>query len=292
VQHPQASLLRAAARFAAKASGAAFDEIADGANAVGLARVGAMPLSNGRDAGAMLAQPPKALVTWHAGSQDTSSSAAYDHARSAAQFHVYIGAYACDGVRRTAHAVLPIGLPPETDGSYVNLDGVVQRVAAGAKLPGDARPGWRVLRALGAQLGLDDFDFVDFRGAEEEMAGEFGMKSAAASGKIAEVPNTTSGLVRIATVPIYRGDAVLRRCPALQSHPLTGKTLVGLHADDAKALGLADGDRAKVVSDGVSVELPVAISRAVPRGAAWIDATWRETRALPATGSALKVAKA
>ena len=292
VQHPQASLLRAAASFAAKAAGAAFDEIADGTNAVGLARVGAMPLTNGRDARAMLAQPPKALITWHAGSQDTSSSAAYDRARSAAQFHVYIGAYACDGVRRTAHAVLPIGLPPETDGSYVNVDGVVQTVAAGAKLPDDARQGWRVLRALGAQLGLDDFDFVDFRGAEEEMAGEFGMKSAAASGKIAEVPTTATGLTRIATVPIYRGDAVLRRCPALQAHPLTGKAQVGLHPDDAKSLGLADGERARVEGDGASVELPIVISSAVPRGAAWIDATWRETRALPPTGSALTVAKA
>jgi NADH-quinone oxidoreductase subunit G len=240
----------------------------------------------------MLAQPPKALVTWHAGSQDTSSSAAYDRARSAPDFHVYIGAFACDGVRRTAHAVLPIGLPPETDGSYVNVDGIAQTCAAGAKLPGDARPGWRVLRALGAQLGLDDFDFVDFIGAEEEMAGEFGMKSAAASGKIAEVPAAAKGLVRIATVPIYRSDAVLRRCPALQAHPLTGKATVGLHVDDAKALGLAEGDRAKVEGEGVSAELPVEISRAVPRGAAWIDATWRETRALPPTGSSLTVVKA
>jgi NADH-quinone oxidoreductase subunit G len=292
VQHPQASLLRAAARFAAKAAGAAFDEIADGANAVGLSRVGAIPLTNGRDARTMLAQSPKALITWHAGSQDTSSSAAYDRARSAADFHVYIGAYACEGVRRTAHAVLPIALPPETDGSYVNLDGIAQTCAAGAKPPGEARAGWRVLRALGAQLGLDDFDFVDFGGAEEEMANEFGIKSAAASGTIAAAPTVATGLTRIATVPIYRIDAALRRSPALQAHPLTGKAQLGLHPDDAKSLGLADGDRAKVEGEGAGVELPVAISRAVPRGGAWIEATWRETRALPAMGSALTVVKA
>ena len=36
-----------------------------------------------------------------------------------------------------------------------------------------------------------------------------------------------STLVRIATVPIYRSDAVLRRAPALQAHPLTGEACSG-----------------------------------------------------------------
>ena len=107
VQHPRASLLRAAARFVAKATGAAYDELPSGANGIGLARVGVLPQSGGRGAAAMLANPPRALLTFHAGSQDTSSSAAYDAARGGANFHVYIGAYACNGVHRTAHAVLP-----------------------------------------------------------------------------------------------------------------------------------------------------------------------------------------
>ncbi|HSE12279.1 MAG TPA: NADH-quinone oxidoreductase subunit NuoG, partial [Rudaea sp.] len=161
VQHPQASLLRAAARFVAAVTGAAYNEVPAGANAAGLARVGVMPHAGGLDAAAMLARPPRALLTWHAGSQDFSSSAAYDAARSKADFHVYIGAYACNGVKRTAHAVLPVGLPPEIDGTYMNIDGALQTVAAGAKLPGDARPGWRVLRALGAQLGLAGFTFTE-----------------------------------------------------------------------------------------------------------------------------------
>ncbi|HZX90350.1 MAG TPA: NADH-quinone oxidoreductase subunit NuoG, partial [Rudaea sp.] len=109
VQHPQSSLLRAAARFVAAATGAAYNEISAGANAAGLARVGVTPHAGGLDAAGLLAKPPRALLTWHAGSQDTSSSAAYDAARSQADFHVYIGAYACNGVKRTAHAVLPVG---------------------------------------------------------------------------------------------------------------------------------------------------------------------------------------
>jgi NADH-quinone oxidoreductase subunit G len=295
VQHPQAALLRAAARFAAKASGAAYDELPDGANGVGLARVGVMPRARGRDAAAMLAQPPRALLTWHAGSQDTSSSSAYDAARSQADFHVYIGAYACNGVRRTAHAVLPTGLPPEIDGTYVNVDGLAQTLAAGAKLPGEARAGWRVLRALGAQLGLPGFDFTDFAEVHTLVAPQ--LAKTPVSRRAETLPArkagvAVSGLARIATVPIYRADAVLRRAAGLQAHPLNGKAAVGLHPEDALALGLGDGAEARVAGGGAEAVLPVVVTRAVPRGGAWIEATWPETRALPPTGAMLTVTRA
>ena len=293
VQHPQASLLRAAARFVAAATGAAYNEIPAGANAAGLARVGVMPHAGGLDAAALLAQPPRALLTWHAGSQDTSSSAAYDAARSAADFHVYIGAYACNGVKRTAHAILPAGLPPEIDGTYMNIDGTVQTLAAGAKLPGDARSGWRVLRALGAQLGLSGFGFTELNelraGLQGALAAKFNLPKNA---RVASAPVAQSGLVRVATVPLYRSDAVVRRSPALQAHPLTGKAAIGLNPEDALALGLSNDASATVKGGDTEVVLPVVITRAVPRGAAWVESTWPETRALPPTGAALTVARA
>jgi len=318
VQHPQASLLRAAARFVAAATGAAYNELPAGANAVGLARVGVQPQSGGPNTAELLANPAKALVAYHLGSQDTSSSAAYDAARSNAKFHVYIGAYACNGVKRTAHAVLPVGMPPEIDGTYVNVDGTVQTVAAGAKLPGDARAGWRVLRALGAALGLPGFNFTELEELRAMMrrslaspaplptegggrkAGEDTSSRRAVHGAATPVFTPAAvregegrkTFVRITTVPIYRSDAVLRRTAALQAHPLTGHAAVGLHPEDAIALGLADGAQASVGAGAVQTTLPVVVTRAVPRGGAWIESTWPETRALPATGAVLTVTRA
>ena len=292
-QHPQASLLRAAARFVAKHTGCAYNEIPSGANAIGLARAGAQPQGQGKDAAAMLAQPPGHLVVYQAGSQDTSSSAAFDAARSNASFCVYIGSFACNGVKRTAHAMLPIGLPPESDGSYVNVDGTVQTLAAGAKAPGDARPGWKVLRALGATLGVAGFDFTEFAQLRDLVAPKLRTGSAKPhAGKLAQRPMEASGLVRIATVPMYRADQVLRRCPALQAHPLTGKAAIALNPEDALALGLANDASAKVSGNGAEAVLPVVVTRRVPKGAAWIESTWPETRALPSTGAVLTVARA
>ena len=302
--HAEASLLRALAKFVAKATNSAFNEISDGPNAVGLARVGALPQGAGRNGAALLATPHKSFVVYHAGSQDTSSPARFDEVRSNAEFCVYIGAYACNGVKRTAHAVLPVALPPETDGTYVNIDGIVQTVAAGARPPGEARPGWRVLRALGAQLGLAGFEFTEFAdvGAriKASVAASFVAPGAARAETAAQAGATnrapaekSSGqLERIATLPIYRSDAILRRAPALQAHPLTGQCAVGLNPEDALALGLGDGAKAKVSAAGGEVELPVIVTRMVPRGGAWLEKTWPETRPLPPNGGLLTVTRA
>ena len=289
VQHPAASTLRVAARFIAKATGAACNEIPQGANAIGLARAGVQPRAAGRNTAAMLATPPKHLIVYHAGSQDTSEPAVFDQVRSCASSYIYIGAYACKGVRRAAHAVLPIGLPPEIDGSYTNLDGVVQTLVAGAKLPGEARPGWKVLRALGSALALDGFGFTEIDEVRAQMASASVPLADAGKGIAASAaPATAAAFERITTTAIYASDAVLRRSPALQAHPLARAACVTLHPEDALALGLGHGAYARV--SGTS--LPVELSTRVPRGGAWIEAGHGATATLPPYGAALDIVKA
>jgi NADH-quinone oxidoreductase subunit G len=288
--HPQASWLRAAARFLARTTGSAYNEIPSGANAIGLAQAGAQPRSGGRDAAALLAAPPRNLVVYHAGSADTSAPAAFDRARSGAEFCVYIGAYACNGVRRTAHAVLPIGLPPEIDGSYTNVDGHVQRIAAAAKPPGDARPGWKVLRALGAALSLEGFDFTEIAEVRAQLAAAPDAPAPAA-GLADRPPRATPApgdLQRIAPTAVYAVDAVVRRAPALQAHPLARPACLALHPEDALALGLGEGSNANV--DGHM--LPVKVTARVPRGGAWIEAGLSGAKALPPHGAVLHIARA
>jgi NADH-quinone oxidoreductase subunit G len=282
-QHPQASWLRALARAIAKATGSAFNEMPSGANATGLARVGAQSAGGGK---AILDKAPKALVTWQAGSQDTFAPAACDKAREGADFYVHAGAYVCEGVKRTADAVLPLGLPPEIDGTCVNVDGRVQAVAAAAQLPGDARPGWKVLRALGAALGLAGFDFVELADVRTRIADRIDTPvTARATGLAPRAESANGQLVRLATVGIYRTDAVVRRAQALQAHPLNRVPALRVCTDDARMLGVLTGARADV--DGTV--LPVVVDDAVPKGCAWIEAGHAATGALPPHGAALTI---
>src|SRR6185437_9285583 len=282
-QHPQASWLRALARGIAKATNSAYNELPSGANAVGLARVGAQSSGGAK---AILDNAPKALVTWQTGSQDAYAPAAYDKAREGAEFYLHAGGYACEGAMRTADAVLPLGLPPEIDGTYVNADGIIQAVAAGSVLPGDARPGWKVLRALGAALGLDGFDFVELADVHARITDRINTPVAAKAGGLASRTAATQGkLTRVATVGIYRTDAVVRRAKALQAHPLNRAPAVRVNADAARALGVITGAKADV--NGAI--LPVVVDAAVPNGCAWIEAGHAATASLPPHGAELTI---
>jgi NADH-quinone oxidoreductase subunit G len=168
----------------------------------------------------------------------------------------------------------------------VNVDGLLQSVGAGAGLPGEARPGWKVLRALGAALGVEGFDFVDVEAVYGRIRGRAEQPAQAQQGGLAERARPTEGrLVRLATVGIYRTDAVVRRATALQKHPLNRAPALRICADDARTLGLLEGVKADV--DGV--QLPVIVDAAVPRGCAWIEAGHAATAALPPYGAALTI---
>ena len=282
--HPEASWLRAIARFIAQAAGAAYNEIPAGANAVGLSTVGVLPTAGGLDARAMLAQPRKGYILYNVEPPyDFADGAQAVQAMHSAQTVVAFAAYASDALKDSADVILPIALTPELEGTLVNAEGTAQSVLAGSKAPGEAREGWKVLRALGGSLNVAGFEFDDLAGLRDGMVERTADVRPVLGQRVAGAT-----LSRIATVPVYRGDAVLRRAGALNSHPLNRPAAIRVSADDAGKLGLADGGNARI---GDSV-LPVVVDAAVPAGAVWIDAALPETAMLPPYGAAITLSKA
>ena len=284
VTHPQASWLRAIGRFIADATGAGYDELPVGANGVGLARLGVMPGNGGLDAQAMLAHPRKSYLLYGVEPpHDFADGGAALKALRGADQVVAFSAYASPALREVADVILPIALLPESDATLVNVDGLAQGVMAGAKAPGQARPGWKVLRALGGALQLAGFEFDDLAGLRDGIA----ERAAAPRNGLAE-RTAVSGLTRLATWPIYRTDAVLRRATALNAHPLNRAPAVRLNADEAQRLGLSAGGQVRIAD----VSLPLAIDAAVPDGAAWIEAAQDLTATLPPYGAPITLSKA
>ncbi len=173
---------------------------------------------------------------------------------------------------------------PEIEATLTNVDGRDQTVSAGAKLPGETRPGWRVLRALGELLGLVGFEFMDIAGARGAPP-----RSAAAVLGLAKRATSGEGLIRIETTAIYRADAVLRRAAPLNAHPLNRGACVVLHPEDAVERGLLDGSVARIEDGRGSATLPVRISAGVAKGAAWIEAGYAATSPLAGGGARLTV---
>ena len=284
VTHPQASWLRAIARFIADATGAGYNELPIGANALGLAKVGVSPGNGGLDAQAMLAQARKSYVLYGVEPpHDFADGGAALKALHAAEQVVAFSAYASAALREVADVILPIALLPEIDATLVNVDGLAQSVSAGAKATGQTRAGWKVLRALGGSLQLAGFEFDDLAGLRDGIS-ERASTSGSGFAKRAEV----TGLTRLATWPIYRSDAVLRRATALQAHPLNRAPAVRLNADEAGRRGLTEGSQVRLAES----TLPLVIDKSVPDGTAWIEAGQDVTATLPPYGAAINLSKA
>ncbi len=288
VTHPHAAALRALARFICSATGAAYNELPVGANAIGLTRMGVLPDAGGLDARAMLAQPRSAYLLYGVEPpDDCADGAATLAALHGAQRVVACSAFAGKALREVASVLLPIALLPEMDGTLVNVDGLEQAVAAGAKPPAEARAGWKVLRALADALALDGFDFDDLAGLRAGIR-EQAAPAEVAGGPVAAVADHAEGtLERFADWPIYRGDAVLRRSTALNAHPLNRASAVRVNAAEASRLGLAEGCRVRVAD----VTLPCVIDGSVADGTVWIEAANPLTATLPPYGAALTLQK-
>ncbi len=311
--HPQASWLRAAARLIATATGSAFNEVPLGANSIGLSRVGVLPHDGGLDARAMQLKPRKAFILFGAEPpHDFADGSLINEALDQADLVVAFSAFINDSLKQTAHIILPIAPMPMTEATLVNVDGKVQHLDAAIApvaethseyralgnavaqpiLPakGEVREAWRVLRALGQKLELTGFDFVELSELGETFEQAGSVTSGTRQPELGERPALPStGLTRLDSVPIYRGDAVLRRAKALNDHPLTRPPEAVMAPADARAMQLEDGQRIRVTGGQV---LPMRVDARVPVGTVWIQSTYDVTSKLVPNGATLSVDKA
>ncbi len=281
---PHAAAIRKAAADFAAARNARLCRIPQGANALGLSRLGVLPTA--RDAQSMLREPRKAYVIYGIEpGLDFADQQLALKALGGAQV-VAFSQFACQSTRAVADVILPIGALPEIDATLTNLDGIEQQAVAAGKLPGLAHSGWRVLRALGGDLALPGFEFTDLAGLRAGLA-----PKAVQVAKGAPASVVGNGLEVAGSVAIYRVDAMIRRCDALQAHPLTTGPRAALNPVDASALGLAEGVMAKCATGAGTATLQVAIDPRVAPGSVWVESGYGATAPLLAAAK-LEVARA
>lgn len=94
-----------------------------------------------------------------------------DTAPLANSFTVYIGTHGDNGVRH-ADVVLPGAAYTEKPGTYVNLEGRVQKSLRATFPPGDGREDWTIFRALSDVLGRT-LPYDDFRALERHIGANY-----------------------------------------------------------------------------------------------------------------------
>jgi NADH-quinone oxidoreductase subunit G len=231
-QHPQASQLLALAQWIGAQVGASVGVLGESGNSVGAQLVGALPRNGGFDAGQMLSRPMKALLLLGVEPAfDAANPVAAAEALKSAGLVVSMTPFR-DANADIADVLLPVAPFTETGGTFVNAEGRVQSFHGVVKPLADTRPAWKVLRVLGNLLGLPGFEQETVEEVRTEALGDVAQIAtrldnapAAAIG----VPATAEPrLERVADVPIYGVDAIVRRAPSLQLTADAAPPVVGL----------------------------------------------------------------
>jgi NADH-quinone oxidoreductase subunit G len=301
--HPAFSVLRALAVLIAELSGAKPGFLSDGANSAGACLAGVLPhrgeggaarAEPGLDAARMIAQPRNSYLLLGIEPEfDCADGAAALAAVQQAGLVVALTPFVTERMRDYADVLLPINCFAETSGTFVNCEGRWQSFAAASRAPGASRPGWKVLRVLGNLLELEGFDQTSseqVRDALSERLGELSVDNRQC-GEAAAVASPGRGLQRIAHLPLYAVDAVVRRAQALQETPDADVSALCLNRADAAGLGLADGDRAAVSVKNATTQMQVIVSDAVAEGAALLSVAIEATLPLGGPHGTLTVSR-
>jgi len=244
-QHPQAAAIHAAAQ----ALGFKVGFIGEAANSVG-GYIAGLPTANVNEV-----LQKRALILLGAEPLDFADPQAATAALRNAEFVVQLSPW------RTgldyAHAVLPIAPFTETSGTFVNIEGRAQSFYANVNPLGETRPGWKVLRVLGSLLKRPGFDFDTIEQVRNACLAGKDINSLL-SNRIGEVTASrpaAGAMQRIADVPIYFADPLVRRSPPLQKTKEALPPRAWMNARSLQKLGVIAGQQVMVNEARVAAAL-------------------------------------
>ncbi len=277
-QHPQAGGLLALAQWIGQHTGASVGVLGEAGNSVGAQLVRAQPGPGGLNAGQMLSQPMKALFLLNTEPVLDAADAAAARAALAASGLVVALTSFRDSAADVADVLLPIAPFTETAGTFVNAEGRVQSFHGVVKPLGETRPGWKLLRVLGNLLGLSGFDFETADEVRAEALGDVALLPARLDNQSgltlpAQLPPAGGDLQRVADVPIYATDPVVRRATSLQlTADARGEAVVGINSRLWQQMGLRPGGRVLVGQRDAAVVLPAREDPGLADGAVRVPA--------------------
>ena len=263
-QHPQAAAIHAAAQ----ALGVKVGFLGEAANSVG-GYVAGLPAGGGMPE--VLRKEALLLLN-----VDPRLDCADPRAAERARFVVNLTAWRSD----VGDVLLPIVPFTETAGTFVSTEGRVQTFNACVLPAGEARPAWKVLRVLGTMLGRPGvaFDTIEeVRNAclaGRDVAALLSNRIEAGTGAAAA---PAAGLQRIADVPLYFADPLVRRSPSLQKTRDARPPRAWMNARLLKKLGLAEGQPVLARMQAGQARLTAALDDRLPEDCVRIAAAHAAT---------------
>jgi len=299
IQHPDSAQIVALAQALASMTGATLGVCTEAANTVGGYVARALPQNGGLNARAMLGadggESRRAYVVLHAEPEfDCANPVAARAALEKADLVVVLSAFRA--ATRYADVLLPVAAFTETSGTFVNCEGRVQSFLGVAQAPGDARPAWKVLRVLATMLRLPGIEFdtsEEVRDAVLADAGDLSARLVNTTRTDVVAPARGSGGVeRVADVPIYSADPLVRRAPSLQATADAKPPKARVHRTLLDKLGIEEGAQIKIRQGRGEAVLATQVDAAVPPGVVRVAAAHPSTCGLDGLSGPVNVERA
>jgi NADH-quinone oxidoreductase subunit G len=278
IAHPHASNLHVLAQFIAEQTGATFGFLPVGGNAVAAPLLQAVQQKPNAGIDAVLDGSARAVLLLNVEPlSDLPNPQQSRAALTKADTVIALTAFASSELLELADVLLPITPFTESVGSFINAAGTVQTIQPSVRPLADARPAWKVLRALGSLLGLNGF----LLNTPEEVCGE------ALAKPIPERLNNrftatlslmqeqaVNGLERVTDLPIYGVDAIVRRAPALQlTRDAKNAHSLGFNAKTFAELNLKEGDLVAITQGSNTVQMPAMLESQLAAGCVRMSAS-------------------
>jgi NADH-quinone oxidoreductase subunit G len=282
-QSVQAAQLHALASELATLTGATLGFIGEAANSVGGHVAKALPTA--LNAYEMFAQPRQAYVLLGVEPElDCYNPQQAVAALKQAALVVMLTPFRHDAAPDYADVLLPLAPFTETSGSFVNTEGRVQSFNGVCRPLGDARPGWKVLRVLGNLLAIPGFDYTSSEQVRDEIVAPetlfVGGLDNGISGLALSLGKASNGLQRIADVPIYFADPLVRRGAALQQTRDAAAPTARMSAVTLAQAGLTDDSPVRVRQGQGEAVLTAKADETVPAGCVRVAAAHISTATL------------
>jgi len=261
VQHgPERSRIHALASLLGRIAGCRIGFLGDGANSIGGYLSGAIPVKpSGHNAAEMIRNHLKAYLLLHCEVEfDSAMPRAATAAMHAAELVVAMSPFKHRALDY-AQVLLPIAPFTETAGTFINIEGRLQKFNGVVPPRGNTRPAWKVLRVLGNLLQLEGFAYESIEDVRNELNTEAGDFESRLNNEPApdmhhlsrrDADNPGAALERIGEVPIYHTDAIVRRAKSLQLTRDAQVDRVWMNANLMARLGVRQNERVRVTQDG------------------------------------------
>ena len=172
---------------------------------------------------------------------------------------------------KLAHVILPASSWAEKDGTYINAEGVTQKLQKVVDAPGQSLPDWQILRNLSLSMGTD-ISTRNIEGISEEIKLLVREAQTASDRRNftpvsyapGEAADSEYPLSLVTRDVLQHSGSMSTRSKALNL--VVSEPFLEISEEDAKKFGIADGSHVKVSSRRGTVYLKAKVSDAVRSG--------------------------